>query len=291
MVLDSSGARALRMTRAPFVSFVTRGVVLFIVLSAIGAAGCASRRGVVPEGTLDPDKFLFQRGTEALEKKRWLTSREYFRTLIDTYPQSQLRAEAKLGIGDTYLGEKTAEAFVLAINEFREFLNFYPTHRRAHYAQYKLGMAHYLQMRGPERDQTETRDAIVEFTAYLQRYPKDDEKLTAEVREKLREARDRLSTSEFRVGYFYYRTQKWYPGAIDRFVAVLRDDPEYTNRDAVYFYLADSLIKIGRPAEALPYLDRLLKEFVQSEHLEMAKKLADQIRTELAKKAGGQNGA
>lgn len=288
MVVDCTGARALRMIRAPFVSFVRCGVVLLLVALA---AGCASTRGRVPEGTLDPDKFLFERGTEALNKKRWLTAREYFRTLIDTYPQSPLRQDAKLGLGDTYLGEKTAEAFVLAINEFREFLNFYPTHKRAHYAQYKLGMAHYLQMRGPERDQTETRDAILEFTTYLQRYPKEDEKLAAEVRQKLREARDRLSMSEYRVGYFYYRTQRWYPGAIDRFVAVLRDDPEFTHRDDVYFYLADSLLKIGRPAEALPYLDRLLKEFVQSEHLEMAKKLVDQIRTEMSKKAGGQNGA
>lgn len=270
------------------VSFGKR-VVVFLLL--LGIAACASSRGSVPAGTLDPDKFLYERGGEALAKKRWLTAREFFRTLIDTYPQSPLRADAKLGIGDTYLGERTPEAYVLAINEFREFLNFYPTHKRAHYAQYKLAIAHFEQMRGPERDQTETREAIAEFQAYLQRYAKDDEKLTEEVRQKLRQARDRLSTSEYRVGYFYYRQQRWYPGAIDRFVAVLRDDPEYTHRDSVYFYLANSLLKIGRPAEALPYLDRLLKEFEQSEHLEEAKKLVDQIRTELSKKAGGQNGS
>ena len=49
---------------------------------------------------------------------------------------------------------------MLAINEFREFLSFYPTQPRADYAQYKLGMAHFRQMRAPQRDQTETRDAI-----------------------------------------------------------------------------------------------------------------------------------
>ena len=40
-----------------------------------------------------------------LNKKHWLTSREYFRQLMDSYPQSQYRADAKLGLGDTYLGE------------------------------------------------------------------------------------------------------------------------------------------------------------------------------------------
>ncbi len=57
------------------------------------------------------------------------------------------------------------------INEFREFLSFYPTNRRADYAQYKLGMAHFMQMRAAQRDQTETRDAIKEFDTFIERYP------------------------------------------------------------------------------------------------------------------------
>ena len=36
-----------------------------------------------------------------------------------------------------------------------------------------------------------------------------------------------------------------YPGAIDRFKSVLKEDPEFTNRDSVYFYLADALVKTG----------------------------------------------
>jgi hypothetical protein len=40
----------------------------------------------------------------------------------------------------------------------------------------------------------------------------------------------------------------------------------------VYIYLGESLIKIKRPAEALPYFDRLVKEFEQSQYLELAKK-------------------
>ena len=101
----------------------------------------------MPPGTTEPDKFLFDKGTEALNDKKWLTAREFFKQVTETYTQSPYRPDAKLGIGDTYLGEGTAEALVLAINEFREFLSFYPTNRRADYAQYKLGMAHFRQMR------------------------------------------------------------------------------------------------------------------------------------------------
>ncbi len=277
MVVDSTGAR--------LVSAVVRFVV---TVCLVLAAACASTGTKVPEGTLEPDKFLFERGTEALNKKRWLTAREFFRTLMDSYPQSPHRADAKLGIGDSFLGENTAEAYVLAINEYREFLAYYPLNDRAHYAQFQLAMSYFKQMRGPERDQTDTKSAIQEFTVYVQRYPSGP--LIKDAQQKLREARDRLSMSEYRVGYFYYRTQRWYPGAIDRFAAILRDDPQFTHRDSVYFYLAQSLLKLERPAEALPYLDRLLKEFVESEHLEEAKRQAEEIRSQLAKKTGGQNG-
>ena len=33
----------------------------------------------------------------------------------------------------------------------------------------------------------------------------------------------------------------------------LRDDPEFSKRDGVYFYLADSLARTDRKAEALPH--------------------------------------
>ena len=123
------------------------------VAAIVAASACAGqRRGSVPTGTTEPDKFLFDRGTSELAKKKWLTAREYFKQVTETYTQSAYRPDAKLGIGDTYLGEGTAEALVLAINEFREFLSFYPTNRRADYAQYKLGMAHFRQMRHPQRD-------------------------------------------------------------------------------------------------------------------------------------------
>lgn len=273
-------------TRAGLMAALSRSVhAAAVLLLIVFAAGCASTPTRPPAGTLEPDKYLFEHGTEALEARKWFTAREFFRTLVDSYPQSTHRADAKLGVADSFLGDGTIESSLLAINEYREFLSFYPTHERAHYAQYQLGMAHFKQMRNPYRDQTETREAIIEFSAYLQRYA--DKPLAQEVRDKLRIARDRLGLSEYNVGYFYYRSMKWYPGAIERFVGLLKDDPDFTHRDSVYFYLAQSLVKIGRPAEALPYLDKLVEEFEQSEHLEEARLQMAALRAEMAKKTGG----
>jgi outer membrane protein assembly factor BamD len=248
-------------------------------------SGCASQtRNAVPAGTTEPDKFLFDKGTAALNAKKWLTAREFFKQVTETYTASPYRPDAKLGIGDTYLGEGTSESLVLAINEFKEFLSFYPTHRRADYAQLKLGMAHFRQMRHPQRDQTETREAVKEFETFVARYP--DSSLLPEAKQHLREARDRLSEADYLVGYFYYR-QKWYPGAIDRFKVLLKDDPGYTGRDAVYYYLADSLVKVKQEAEALPYLERLIAEFETSEYLAEAQKRVTELKTQLAAKTSG----
>ena len=193
-----------------------------LALAALGSA-CASGPKRPPVGAEEPDRFLFAHGTTALNDRRWFVAREFFRQLIDSYPQSEFRADAKLGIGDTYLGEGSVEAQVRAINEFKEFLSYYPTHERAHYAQFKLGMAHYYQMRGPARDQTETREAVAELSTYVERYR--DKPLFTEASQRLREAKDRLSDHEYGVGVFYLRSRMSFPGAIDRFNAVLKSDP------------------------------------------------------------------
>jgi len=253
------------------------------VLLVLGlAGGCAKNKSAVPTGMLEADKFLFERGNELMGKKKWFQSRENFRQLVDNYPQSNFRPDAKLGLGDTYLGENSAESLVLAQNEFREFLTFYPTHQRADYAQYKLGMCHFEQMLAADRDQTETKEAITELTAFVERYPNSS--IIAQGREKLRAARDRLSEADYKVGYFYFRS-RWYPGAIDRLKGVLKDDPAYSGRDAVYFYLAESMIKMGRPAEAVPYYDRVMKEFEKSQYLIKAQNAMALAQAQMAAQA------
>jgi outer membrane protein assembly factor BamD len=260
-----------------------RPAVVFAAL--LCASACASSgRGPVPPGTARPDQYLFERGSEALKEENWLTAREFFRQVNESFTQSPYRPEAKLGIGDTYLGEGTAESLVLAINEFQEFLSYYPTSQRADYAQYKLAMAYYRQMRAPQRDQTETRNAIREFEAFITRYPNSS--LLQDVQTKLREARDRVGQHEFEVGRFYYRLGNL-PGAIDRLQALLKQDPDFTRRDSVYFYLGETLVKGRRPAEALPYYERLVKEFEQSEHLEDARKRIAELKNPAPPKEKG----
>ncbi len=242
-------------------------VLIFVVALASMACGTAAK--LPPAGQMDADQWLFERGNEGLAEKKWFEAREYFRRLVDGYPQSPHREDAKLGIGDTYIGEDSIESNILAINEFREFLTFFPVSRRADYAQYKIALAYSRQMLSPQRDQTATKDAIREVEAFLQRYPDSPLRLEAAVIE--RTAKDRLSQSEYEIGYFYSRYNLCL-GAVDRFRAILVSDPAFTGRDGVYFQMAECLLKMGAPAEALPWYERLTSEFEKSEYLERARK-------------------
>ena len=261
---------------------------LLIAVLVLTIAGCAQKTTSLPPGTVDADKFLFDRGTESAKERKWLDAREYFRNLVDNYPQSPYRPDAKLALGDTYLNEDTTESLLLGANEYREFLTFYPTHPRADYAQLQLARTFTEQMLAPERDQTATKDAIREIEIFLQRFP--NSALMPEARKLEREARDRLSEAGYRVGFFYYRA-RYYSGAIDRFKEVLKTDPAYTNRDAVYFHLAESLYRQSvalekqqvtnaaeYKAEALPYYERLVKEFEKSEYLDEAQKRIAELK-------------
>ena len=237
-------------------------------LLAATALACGGQNAEIPPPQFEADLLLFERGTTALEEGDWRRARDYFVQIRDNYPQSQHRADVRLSIGDTYEGEGSLEAYVLALDEFQDFLSLYPTHPRAAYAQYKVGLVHFHQMRRAERDQTATMNAVQAFETFLTLYP--DNQLIPEVRQRLRDALDRLSAHDFVVGHFYYRVRN-YRGAISRFRQILDDDPAYTRRDEVYFHLADSLARSNQIVEAMPYFARLLDEFEASEYAEQAR--------------------
>ncbi len=85
-----------------------------------------------------------------------------------------------------------------------------------------------------------------------------------------RETRDRLSESELGVGRFYYRVGI-YRGAISRLEDLMKTDPQFTHRDAVYYYLAESYMEQNQQAEARPLYEKLVEEFAVSEYLDEAR--------------------
>lgn len=243
------------------------------------AAACGPKQQAPAFGKTDADRFLFERGTEQLTKKNWLSAREYFRRLVDSYPQSQYRYDAKLGIGDSFVGENEIDTLILGANEFREFLQFFPTNARADYAQYRLCVAISKQMLKPQLDQTATREALTEIQRFLDNYP--DSKYKKDVEVLYRTARDRLSDHEFLIGKSYFN-MKYMGGALPRWLALLKEDPGYTRKDQLYFFIGEAFRKTTNWKEAIPFYERLMADYPRSKYVPAARKYVDQL-----KKQGG----
>ncbi len=87
---------------------------LRLLVLAGGAGGlCRQIQTRCRRASADADKFLFDRGTETAKEKKWLQAREYFRNLVDNYPQSPFRPDAKLALGDTYIADGGTENLLL----------------------------------------------------------------------------------------------------------------------------------------------------------------------------------
>tara|TARA_B100000929_G_scaffold286858_1_gene272647 strand:- start:3094 stop:3900 length:807 start_codon:yes stop_codon:yes gene_type:complete len=250
------------------------GVALLLMS---GVACTPQDPAALPPGTPEPDRYLFEHGSILFEGEDWDKAQTVFRRLVDVYPQSPYRFDAKLAIGDSLLEKGGLASLIQAVNEFEEFLRFYPTHPRAAYAQFKIGVTYSEGMLASDRDQTSTEMAIEAFDQFFELYPDSD--LLDEARKWHRTARDRLSEAYFRVGEFYFNGG-WYPGAIQRMRVVLDEDPGYTARDAVYFVLGESLAIIGRGDEALPYFNQLVDDFDQSAYLEQARRRIAELESQ-----------
>src|SRR4029077_18912936 len=76
-----------------------------VVFAMVCLAACGGNPPVVPAGNTAPDQFPFQRANDAVKRQGWPDARKYFQQIVDNYPQSPLRPDAKIGVGDSYLDE------------------------------------------------------------------------------------------------------------------------------------------------------------------------------------------
>ena len=85
----------------------TSQFALSLLLCLVVVSGCSSNPPL-NVNPADADHVLLDHGNAALKDRRWTVARQYFSELLESYPQSPLRAEAKLGVGDTFLGENNS---------------------------------------------------------------------------------------------------------------------------------------------------------------------------------------
>lgn len=214
-----------------------------IVLAAILAftTACSNKKVSNPLAKIDskqPDVVLFDRGMDAMKHNRFDVARLDMQTLINTYPDSEYIARAKLALADSWYAEGGTAALAQATQEYEDFRTFFPNMPEAAEAALKIGNIEFAQMEKPDRDFTHAVHAEQDYRDVITQYP-DNEKMVAEARIKLLQVQEVIAEREYRVGRFYYLRES-YPAAIARLRSLADRYPLYSKADETLYLLGQS---------------------------------------------------
>jgi len=187
-------------------------------------------------GSVEPDKVLYDRAQLDIKKGHYLEGRLAYQTLINTYPDSEYLAKAKLGVADSYFKEGGTSNITQAIQEYKDFITFFPFLEESGYAQMQVAMAHYRMMEKPDRDKTQAENAEDEFQTFLLKYPQSP--LVPKAEQNLRDVQEILADSQFRVARFYYLKMN-YAASAARLMDLSQRYPLYSESDDALYMLAD----------------------------------------------------
>jgi len=210
------------------------------------------------DASVAPDKVLYDRAMKDIKKGHQEVGRLTLQTLINTYPDSEFLAKAKLAIADSYYKEGGSANLTQAIASYKDFIVFFPFLPEAPYAQMQVAMTHYKQMEKPDRDRSEARMAEEEFQTFLQKYPNDP--LVPQTTQHLREVQELLAEGDFRIGYYYYVKGDRRASA-GRLLSVTKRYPLYSKSDKALWMLGDIFEKSEKKEIAAIYLGRIVRDY------------------------------
>ncbi|HEY1262519.1 MAG TPA: outer membrane protein assembly factor BamD [Terriglobales bacterium] len=214
-------------------------VLLLLAVLAFSAA-CTNKKVKNPIANVDskqPDKVLFDRAMDALKHNRFDVARLTLQTLINTYPDSEFLARAKLGVADSWYAEGGSAGLAQAELEYSDFITFFPNMPEAAEAQLKIGNIHFQQMEKPDRDFTHAARAEQEYRKLIMQWP--DSKLVPEAKQRLLEVQEVLAAREYGIGRFYY-LRPAYPAAIARLESLVDRYPLYSRADEALYLLGQA---------------------------------------------------
>src|ERR1700745_4268443 len=190
---------------------MSRRISVVILLGALVlCVACTNKKVNNPlanVGSKQPYKVLFDRAMDAMKQHRFDVARMPLQTLINTYPDSEFIARAKLAVGDSWYAEGGTAALAQAEIEYKDFQTFFPNMPEAAEAQLKVANIHYRQMEKPDRDYNHAKRAEEEYKELIKQYP--DSKLVKDAKEHLLEVQEVLAEREFRIGRFYFMRESY----------------------------------------------------------------------------------
>ena len=210
--------------------------LLVILVMALSLSGCGWWKDYRARAKRTPNvaESQYQAGVEAFQEARFKRAIENFTRVKEQFPLHPLALLSEIGIADAHFSE---EEWAEADLAYTDFLNLHPTNESVPYAMYQVGLCHYNQMYGIDRDQTETVRTAKDFERLIAKFPRSKFAFMAE--KKLREVRQRMAENEFYVAEFYFKREK-YKAALKRFEYLTKNYPDLGFDYQARVYMAET---------------------------------------------------
>lgn len=249
-----------------------------LAVAAVLLSSCVHKyANPIAKQTDQPDKVLFDRAIDDLAHNKFIQSRMELTTLINTYPDSEFLAKAKLALADSWFQEGDTHAMAQAEAEYKDFILFYPAMEEAAEAQSKVCDIHYDQMGKPDRDPLEATRAETECRTLLAQYP--NSKAAPDVEQKLRNIQENMADREFRTGSFYQKKGDLFAAA-NRHQTLVDNYPLYSHADDALWMAAQDYQHMGDRFEKQETvnLSKLVREYPLSVHADDAKARLEELK-------------
>jgi len=222
----------------------------------------------------------YERGLKKIGQEDWVAAAKYFAFIKGRFPYSKYAVLAELRNGDAEFG---AEHYQAAIDAFKQFIKFHPSHEmvRNGYASFRIAGAYWEMLPGDlwilppsfERDQTATSDAHRELVEFVKKYPTSPQ--LPKARALLARINRRLAAHELYVARFYWKRGKPM-GTVLRLRRLLDQHAHVGYDQEALYLLGKAYLEIDEPARARQAWERLVKEYPKDNR-------ADEVRDQLTK--------
>lgn len=253
----------IRSSRLKYRAFAIGRNLLVAGLAVGVVSGCAKDNDDVDLNayveTIEPADVLYNQGLANMNQGRLREASKKFDALDRQHPYSEFARKANVLAAFTLYKQGN---FDEAITAARRFVNLYPTHEDASYAQYIIGISYFSQMPVVTRDQRDTRLAIQNFNELLERYP--DSIYVEDATNKIRIATDQLAGKEMQIGR-YYLERREYAASLSRFRTVVEEYSNTRHIEEALARLTETYYAMGLTSEAQTATAILGNNFPDSE--------------------------
>jgi outer membrane protein assembly factor BamD len=224
----------------------------------------------------------YQRGLEERKSQNFMEATRFFEWVRNNFPYSQYAALSELALADMAFER---DDFTAAAAAYQEFVKIHPSHPRADYASFRVGLAHYqdrpsdwfLLPPSYEKDQGPIRAALDAFQRFTLSYPKSE--FVSRAKDLIADCRERLAAHERYVAEFYWKRNGW-RGSAGRWMGIADTYGDLqggkTHAEALW-RAALAWRNAKDPAREKATLQRLIQEAPDSPHRREAEQLLKEL--------------